>query len=92
MADGQAIIKKAYDQLTTSATPEHVRLFRDAKLEDVWKEARKIEREQGARLSLRNMSRLEPILKTIETYAGVLDTACQGFSPMTYIWVHSLAK
>ncbi|MCJ1473086.1 hypothetical protein MMC13_001736 [Lambiella insularis] len=74
MVDGEAIIKKAYLQLRATATPEDARRFQHATLADVWRVAREIEREQGDRLSLRNMKRLEPILKTMETYAGVLDT------------------
>ena len=87
MGDGRAIVEKALNQLRLTVTPEDARNFSDTRLEDVWREAREIEREQGARLALRNMRRIEPFLKSLETYSGVIDTFCQGFSPMAWVWV-----
>ena len=87
MANGEAIIKKALDQLKSTLTPEDVRTFSNTSLEDLWREARKIEQEQGARLDLRFMRRIEPFLRSLESYASVIEVFCQGYAPMAFIWV-----
>ena len=87
MATGEAIVKKALDQLKLTLTPEDIRMFTNSSLEDLWREARKIEIEQGARLDLRFMRRLESLLRSLESYAGVIEVFCQGYSPMAFVWV-----
>ncbi|MCJ1385511.1 hypothetical protein MMC17_008634 [Xylographa soralifera] len=86
MGDGRSIIKTAYDQLRSTISTQDAISFSNATYEDLWKVVRDIERDQGARQSLRNMGRIEPILRTFETYAPVIETFCQGFSPMAFVW------
>lgn len=43
MATGEATVKKALDQLKSTLTPEDVRMFSNTSLEDLWREARRIE-------------------------------------------------
>ena len=80
-------MKKALDQLKSSLTTEDVRTFSNTSLEDVWREARKIEKDQADRRDLRFMRRVEPLLRTLESYAGVIEVLCQGYSPMAFVWV-----
>lgn len=87
MATAEAIVKKALDQLKSTLTAEDVRMFSNSSLEDLWREARKVENEQGARLDLRFMRRLEPFLRSLESYAGVIEVFCQGYAPMAFVWV-----
>lgn len=87
MATGEAIVKGALDQLKSTLTSEDVRMFSNTSLEDLWREARKVEQEQGARLELRFMRRLEPFLQTMESYGSVIEVFCQGYSPMAFVWV-----
>ncbi|MCJ1426586.1 hypothetical protein MMC29_004489 [Sticta canariensis] len=86
MATGQAIVTKALQNLKSSITPEDARTFKDTTLEDLWRDAREIEREQGKRLALQHMDRLEQILRSLESYSSAIDTICQGFSPMAWVW------
>lgn len=83
---GRAIINKAFEELKSSVSIADARTFENTKLQDVWDLAREIEREQSARLCLRNIRRIEPILKSFESYASVIDVFCQGFSPMAWVW------
>lgn len=87
MATGEAIVTKALDQLKSTLTPEDVRMFSNTSLEGLWTEARKVEQEQGARLELRFMRRLEPFLRSLESYASVIEVFCQGYAPMAFVWV-----
>ena len=87
MATGEAVVKKAVEYLKSAVTPEDVRMFSNTSLKDLWHEARKIEAEQGARLDLRFMRRIEPFLRTLESYASVIEVFCQGYSPMAFVWV-----
>lgn len=87
MADGQAIVTKALNDLKLSVTPEDARTFKDATLEDLWRDAREIEREQGKRLELSHMRRFEWFITSLESYSGVIDSLCQGFPPMAWVWV-----
>lgn len=86
MATGEATVKKALDQLKSTLTPEDVRMFSNTSLEDLWREARRIEQEQGARMDLRCMRRLEPLLRSLESYASVIEVFCQGYAPMAFVW------
>lgn len=90
MATGEAIVKRALDHMKSTLTTEDVRVFSNTSLEDLWREARKVENEQGARLDLRFMRRLEPFLRSLESYTGVIEVFCQGYSPMAFIWVPSM--
>ena len=87
MATGEEIVKKALDQLKSSLTAEDVRTFSHTSLEDLWREARNIEKEQAARLDLRFMRRVERFVRSLESYAGVIEVFCQGYSPMAFVWV-----
>ena len=87
MATGEEIVKKALDQLKSSLTAEDVRTFSNTSLEDLWREARNIEKEQAARLDLRFMRRVERFVRSLESYAGVIEVFCQGYSPMAFVWV-----
>ena len=87
MATGKAIVTKALDDLKSTFTAEDVRRFSNTSLEDLWREVRKIEYEQGARLDLRFMRRVEHYLRSLEGYAGVVEVFCQGYSPMAFVWV-----
>ncbi len=74
MRGGYAIVTKAFDHLKSSLTNEDSRAFSDSTLEDVREVVRKIQQEQKAR----NMRRIEPMLRSLETYASEMDTFCQG--------------
>lgn len=87
MASGSDIIQKALEGLQCTVTPQDRAAFECTKLEDVYNEARRIEREQSSRTSLTNMRRIEPVLTILQSYAGVIDTFCQGFTPMVWVWV-----
>jgi hypothetical protein len=84
---GQDIIRRALDELKTGVSADDARTFQNTSVRDVWDLARRIEQEQNERARLQNMRRIEPILRSLESYAGVIDTFCQGFSPMAWIWV-----
>lgn len=80
-------MQKSLDQLKSTITQGDAHTFRDTNLEEVWHAAREIEQEQGARLDLRFMRRLEPLLRTLESYAPTIEVFCQGFAPMAFVWV-----
>ena len=87
MASGSSIVQKALESLRSSVNAQDQAAFESTKLADVYNEAKRIEREQGNRSSLTNMRRIEPVLAILESYAGVMDTFCQGFTPMVWVWV-----
>jgi len=89
-ASGRKIIQRALDDLKTNTNADDARTFRNTSVKDVWDLARNMEQEQIKRAGLRNMRRIEPILRSLESYAGVMDTFCQGFSPMAWVWVREL--
>jgi hypothetical protein len=84
---GEEVIRRALDELKTNVSIDDARLFQNTSLKDVLDLARDIQREQIERNRLRNMRRIEPVLQLLENYAAVMDTFCQGFSPMTWVWV-----
>ena len=80
-------MKKALDRLKSVLSSEDDRMFSNTSLEDIMREARNIEKEQGSRLGLKNMRRVEPFLRFLESYAGVIEVFCQGYAPMAFVWV-----
>src|SRR3954454_6735581 len=89
---GQDIIRRALDELKTSVSADDARTFQNTSVHDVWELARRIEQEQNQRARLQNMRRIEPILRSLESYARVMGTFCQGFSPMAWVWVRALLR
>ena len=87
MASPRDLVKRAWDQFKSSLSPEDVRAFSDTTYEDLWDGARVIEREQGRRMDIRFMRRIEPFLVSMESYAEVIGIFCQGFPPMSFVWV-----
>ncbi len=84
--DGRRVIKSAFDTLKQAVTPNDLIDFESTTLEDVWKAAREIECEQSARTSLRNMRRIEPALRSLESYANCIEVFCQGFPFLSFVW------
>ena len=84
---GREIIEKALLELKANVSSDDARTFETTSLQDVWHLAREMEREQTERGGSQYMRRLERVLGSLESYSGVLDTFCQGFSPMAWIWV-----
>ncbi len=88
MADsGADIIRKALNDFKASIDTNDAKDFDKSTVQDVWDTARNIERQQVERAQLQNMRRIEPFLQSLEGYASVMDTFCQGFSPMAWVWV-----
>jgi hypothetical protein len=87
---GREIIARALDELKANVSPDDARTFQITSLQDVWDLARQTEREQNERNRNQYMRRLEPVLRSLESYSSVLDTFCQGFSPMAWVWVRVL--
>lgn len=92
MASGQIILERAIDQLKSTLSPNDAREFKDTSLQQVWKVAREMERDHGSRLALRHTRRMEPLLRTLECYSGPIDTFCQGYSAMAFVWVGFLHR
>lgn len=89
---GEEIIRRALDELNIQVSAEDGRAFENSNVRDVWALARRIEQEQKKRDRLQNMARIEPILRCLESYAAVIDTFCQGFSPMAWVWVSGVKQ
>src|SRR5277367_2970117 len=91
MADSaQSMIQEAGIQLQTPVTSTEATSFNHTTFGDVEQALHAIEDEQAKRMSLRNLARIEPFLSWMQDYSSVLDTFCQGFSPMAWVWVHRI--
>jgi hypothetical protein len=84
---GQEIIARALDEFKGNVSPDDARTFEITSCKDVWDLARRIQDEQNERRRNQYMRRLEPLLRSLESYSSVLDAFCQGFSPMAWVWV-----
>ena len=91
MADSaQSMIQEAGILLQTTVTSTEATSFNHTTFDDVEQALHAIEDEQAKRMSLRNLARIEPFLSWMRDYSSVLDTFCQGFSPMTWVWVYRI--
>lgn len=82
----QEVIRRAYQELESAVSVPDATRFKDTTIQDVQKACRILENELGARGLLRNMGRLEPLLKGLECYGKVVDTLCQGTPFLPWIW------
>jgi hypothetical protein len=88
MAGGvRSMIQDAGSQLQEIVTRDEASVFHHTTLGDVQHALQAIENEQARRRSLTNLRRIEPFLSWMSDYSSILDTFCQGFSPMAWVWV-----
>ncbi|RYP64439.1 hypothetical protein DL771_008755 [Monosporascus sp. 5C6A] len=80
------VIQKAFKELERAVAVPDARRFRDMTIHDVQKACESIENELGARGLLRNMGRLQPLLKGLECYGKAVKTLCQGTPYLPWIW------
>jgi len=80
------VIQKAFKELERVVAVPDARRFRDTTIQDVQKACESIENELGARGLLRNMGRLQPLLKGLECYSKAVETLCQGTPYLPWIW------
>ncbi len=84
------MIEKAFRELKICTTDQDARDFLSTTLGDVWAAVHKIEEEQGKRMALQNMRRVESFLKSFESFSKTIEILCQGFPPMSFVWVRSV--
>jgi hypothetical protein len=89
MANPQTIIANAFEKLKCSISEEDAHKFASTELEDVWAAVREIDSQQRKRLSAQNLRRIEPLLRGIEKYRGVIEVLCNGTPYMPYVWVRT---
>lgn len=87
-----SLIESAFSRFQASVSTEDARNFHTTTLEDVRNAALEIEREQRQRGALRNMRRIEPLLKGLEIYAKPLDVLCNGTPFLPWVWVSDLMQ
>jgi hypothetical protein len=86
-----SVLQTALDFQST-VTAEDLVGFQHTTLGDVQQAIYEVEDLQAARLSLQNLRRIEPLLLWLKDYSAVMDTFCQGFSPMAFVWVRVTLK
>lgn len=91
--DASNRFKTAIERLKHTLSTNDATAFAATTSEDVWKAAEDIQETQRKRRSLRNMRRVEPFLKALAGYSGVIEVACNGTPYLPWIWVsiHILA-
>lgn len=92
MANGAQMIQEAGIQLRTATFNAETASFHHTTRADVEHALHAIEDKQAKSLSLMNLARIQPFISWMQDYSGVLDTFCQGFSPMAWVWVRRLYR
>jgi hypothetical protein len=87
-----SLIESAFSRFQASISIDDARNFHSTTLEDVRKAAVEIEKEQRQRGALRNMKRIEPLLKALGVYGQALDTLCNGTPFLPWVWVSTFAQ
>ncbi|KAI0447888.1 hypothetical protein F4803DRAFT_558575 [Xylaria telfairii] len=85
-ADARQTIKTAFESLGKTISPSDSRHFAHTTLQDVRTSAIQLEEKLAARKALRNMRRLDPLLKGLEHYSKVADILCNGTPFLAWIW------
>jgi hypothetical protein len=82
-----AILNTAFKRLRDSVSTSDALSFQNTEIKDVWDAAEEIQRSQRQRQSLQAMSRLQPLLETLERYSKVVEVLCNGTPFLPWIWV-----
>jgi hypothetical protein len=85
--DPESTIEAAFRKLKQSVSSNDALVFQSTTLEDVWKAAEEIERVQRQRRSLRNLKRIEPLLRALDKYSKPVEILCNGTPYLPWIWV-----
>ena len=79
-------IKAAYEELDRTIAPEESRTFTGTTLPQVKRAILELEEQLAAKQLLRNLRRLEPLLKGFEHYSKAIDVLCNGTPYLPWIW------
>ncbi|KAI0470247.1 hypothetical protein F4859DRAFT_486121 [Xylaria cf. heliscus] len=79
-------IKAAFESLGKTIRPADSQHFAETTLQDVRAFAIQLEEKLAARKALRNMRRLDPLLKGLQHYSKVVDILCNGTPYLAWIW------
>jgi hypothetical protein len=75
-----------FEKTVQKYSKEDARDFNSTALRDVYEAAKEVERQLRARQCIRNMSRIEPLLKGLENYSKVIEVLCNGTDYLPWIW------
>jgi hypothetical protein len=84
------VFQIAIEKLKQTISSPDAAAFQSTLIEDVWVAVEEIQESQRKRKSLRNMLRVEPLLRTLEQYSKVIEVACNGTSYLPWVWVSDL--
>jgi hypothetical protein len=79
-------MRTAFEELEQTIMPSDARKFQSTTLQQVREQALGIEKQLAAKQALRNMRRLDPLLKGLEHYAKVVDVLCNGTPYLAWVW------
>ena len=80
-------MKTAFEELEQTITPADAEEMRAASnIKQVRQAALRLENQLAARLSLRNLGRLAPLLDGMQHYAKVVDILCNGTPFLPWLW------
>lgn len=86
-ASAEQIVKDAFQRFEAMLKTSDIRSFRSTSLEDVYKAAEIIERDQEQRKCMRNLRKIDPFLQALRKIGVAIDVLCQGTPYLPYIWV-----
>ncbi|KAJ9503773.1 hypothetical protein H2202_000912 [Exophiala xenobiotica] len=83
------ILNDAFRRLKDSVSPSDALLFQKTELKDVWDAAEEIQNSQRQRQSLQALSRIKPLLDSLQRYSRVIEVLCNGTPYLPWIWLAS---
>lgn len=87
-----SILDDAFRRLRDSVSPTDALLFQNTELKDVWDAAEEIQNAQRQRQSLQALSRIKPLLDSLERYSRVIEVLCNGTPYLPWIWVGAMPR
>lgn len=77
----------AVNQLKQSLSQTDTVDFQSTTIEELWQAVMDIQQVQRDRQSLCNLTRIQPLLDTLQRYSKVIEVLCNGTPYMPWIWV-----
>jgi len=88
----ESILEDAFRRLRDSVSPSDALSFQNTELKEVWDAAEEIQKHQQQRQSLKALSRLKPLLETLERYSRTIEVLCNGTPYLPWIWVSPMPR
>ncbi|KAF1982149.1 hypothetical protein K402DRAFT_397886 [Aulographum hederae CBS 113979] len=81
------VFQNSFARLEQAVSPDDARDFQSTTLRDVRSAVMDMERQLALKKSLKNFSRIKPLLDSLEYFSKTIEVLCNGTPFLPWVWV-----